>query len=91
MRNDIASQLVRHSFSWFPLVVFQQPLEETLYSRTVSTRLEIHINHLAILVDSPSQILLLTTNLHKYFVDVECVAEPLMSFFQSSSILRAAP
>jgi len=89
MRNAIVSQLVRHNLSRFSLVIFQQPLEETLCSRTVSTGLEKHINHLSILVDSPPQILLFTTNLHKYFVDVECVAKSLMSFFQSSSIFRA--
>ena len=88
MRNAIASQLVRHNLSRFSLVIFQQPPEETLCSRTVTTVLEKHINHLAILINSPPQILLFTTNLHKYFIDVECIAEPLMAFFQSSSILR---
>ena len=88
MRNAIASQLVRHNLSRFTMVIFQQSPVETLSSRSVTTRLEKHIDHLAILVNSPPQVLLLTTNLHKYFVDVECIAEPLMSFFQSSGILR---
>ena len=88
MRNTIASQLVRHNLSRLTMVIFQQSPEETLSSRSVATRLEKHIDHLAILVNSPPQVLLLTTNLHKYFVDVECIAEPLMSFFQSSDILR---
>jgi len=83
MRNAIASQLVRHNLSRFSLVIFQQPLEETLCSRTVSTGLEKHINHLAILVNSPPQVLL------KYFVDVECIAEPLMPTFQPFGILGA--
>jgi hypothetical protein len=81
MRNAIAPQLVRYNPSRLSLMFFQQPLEETLCSCTVTTGLEKHINYLAILVNSPPQVLLLTTNLHKYFVDVECIAKPLMSFF----------
>ncbi len=82
MRNAIASQLVRYNPSRLYLMLFQQPPEETLSSSTVTTGLEKHIDHLAILVNSPPQILLLTTNLHKYFVDVECIAEPLMPTLQ---------
>jgi hypothetical protein len=89
MRNAIASQLVRHYLSRISLVIFQQPLEETLCSCTVTTGLEKHINYLSILVNSTPQVLLLTTYLYKNLVDVKCIAEPLMSFFQSFSILRA--
>jgi len=53
MRNVIASQLVRHNLSRFTLVIFQQPLEETLSSRAVTTHLEKHIDNLAILINSP--------------------------------------
>ena len=81
MRSAIASQLVRHNLSRFSLVIFQQLLEETLCSRTVTTGLEKHINYLAILVNSPPQVLLLTTYLYKNLVDIKCIAEPLMSFF----------
>jgi hypothetical protein len=88
MRNTIASQLVRHNLSRFSLVIFQQPLEETLCSCTVTTSLEKHINYLAILVNSPPQVLPLTTYFYKNLVDIKCIAEPLMSFFQSLSILR---
>jgi hypothetical protein len=53
MRNVIASQLVRHNLSRFTLMIFQQPFEETLSSRAVTTCLEKHIDNLAILVNSP--------------------------------------
>jgi len=82
MRNAIASQLVCHNLSRFTMVIFQQSPEETLSSSPVTTRLEKHIDHLAILVNSPPQVLLLATNLHKYFVDVECITEPLMPTLQ---------
>jgi hypothetical protein len=86
MRNTIAPQRVRYNPSRLSLVIFQQPLEETLCSCTVTTGLEKHINYLAILVNSPPQVLLLATNLHKYFVDVECIAEPLMTTLQPFGI-----
>jgi len=89
MRNAIAPQLVRYNLSRFTMVIFQQSPEETLCSSPVTTRLEKHIDHLAILVNSPPQILLLSTNLHKCFVDVERITEPLMAFLQPPSILRA--
>jgi hypothetical protein len=82
MRNAIAYQLVCHNLSRFTMVIFQQSSEETLSSSPITTRLEKHIDHFAILVNSPPQVLLLTTNLHKYFVDVECIAEPLMTTLQ---------
>jgi hypothetical protein len=91
MRNTIAFQLVRHNLSRFSLVILQQPLEETLCSCAVTTGLEKYINYLAILVNGPPQVLLLTTYLYKHLVDVECITEPLMPFLQSFSILRAEP
>jgi len=87
MRNAIASQLVRYNLSRFAMVMFQQPLEETLSSRSVTTCLEKHIDHLTILVDSPPQVLLFARYLYKNLVDVECIAEPLMPIFQPFSIL----
>ena len=53
MRNAIASQLVGHNLSRFSLVISQQPLEETLCSRAITTGLEKHINYFTILVNSP--------------------------------------
>jgi len=89
MRNAIASQLVRHNLSRFAMVIFQQSLEEARSSRIVTTCLEQHFDHLAILVNSAPQVLPLATDLHRYFVDVECFAESLMPTFQPFGILRA--
>ena len=83
MRNAIASQLVRHTLSRFARVIFQQPLEETLCSRSVTTCLEKHIDHLAIPVDSPPQVVLFASDLYKHFVDVECIAETLVLCWSS--------
>lgn len=53
MRNAIASQFVRHITFSVSLVIFQQPLEETLCNGNVKTGLEKYINCLAILANSP--------------------------------------
>ena len=71
------------------MVIFQQSFEETRSSRSVTTCLEKHIDHLAILVNGPPQVLLLAIYLHKYFVDVESITEPLMPTFQPFGILGA--
>ena len=70
-------------------MLFQQPLEKTLSSSPVTTCLEKHIDHLAILVNSPPQVLLFSINLHKHFIDVKCIAEPLVPTFQPFGILGA--
>jgi len=47
------------------MVAFQQPIKETLSSRAVTTCLEKHIDYLAILVNSPPQVLLFSIYLRK--------------------------
>ena len=89
MCNAIAPQLVCHNLSRFAMVIFQQSLEETHSSRAVTTGLQKHIDNLAILVNSPPQVLLFAPYLHKHFVDVKCIAEPLMPTFRSFGILRS--
>jgi len=89
MRNAIASQLVRHNLSRFAMMIFQKPLEETLSSLAVTTFLEKHIDYFAILVNSPPQALLFAIYLHKYFVYVECIAEPQMRIFQPFGIQKS--
>jgi len=87
MRNSIASQLVCHNLSRFAMMLFQQSLEETRSSCSITTCLEKDIDHLAILVNSPPQVLLFAIYFHKHFVNVKCIAEPLMPTFQPFGIL----
>lgn len=54
---------------------------ETLSGCSITTYLEKHVDYLAILVDSPPQLLLFTTYLYKNFIDIECIAVALMSLF----------
>ena len=89
MRHAIAFQLIRHNLSRFATMLVQQSLEETRSGCSITTCLEKHIDHLAILVNGPPQVLLFAIYLHKHFVDVKCIAEPLMPTSQSFGILKA--
>ena len=52
----------------------------------ITTGLQIHINHLAILIDGLPQIMLLTIDLDEDFIDEEGIAVASMLSFQSSSV-----
>jgi hypothetical protein len=49
-------------------------------------RLQIHIHHLTTLVHSPPQVMLLAVYFYEDFIDIECVAIPLMFALQSSRV-----
>jgi len=74
MRDAVASQLIRDDLPGLTMMRLQQPPEETLGSRSVTTCLQKHIYHLTILVDSPPQALLFSSDLYKNLVDVECIS-----------------
>jgi hypothetical protein len=52
----------------------QKSLEESLGSGTVSASLKVYIYYIPLLVHSPPQIVLLTSDLYEDLIDVECVA-----------------
>ena len=68
------------------LVTPYQPPEEPLFCCAIPLCLEIYIYHFAILVHSPPEIVLLSIDLHEYFINVECVAVSLVPSLQSSSV-----
>jgi hypothetical protein len=67
-------------------VIPQQSPEETLGSRTIPLGLEIDIYHLAILINSPPQVLPLAVDLHKDFIDAEGIAVASALPLQSAGI-----
>ena len=89
MRNAKACQNVHHNRCRFSLMLFQKQPQETLCSRAITTRLGKHIDHIAILVARPSQMLLFASYLYKNFVDLESIAEFLVPFLQSFGIFRS--
>jgi hypothetical protein len=77
MRNAVASQLIRHYLSRFTTMSSYEPLEETLSRRAVPAWLQKYVDHLAILIYRSPQVLLLSADLHEYFINVKCIAETL--------------
>lgn len=86
MRHAVAPQLIRHDLPRFIVMILQEPLKETPGGRAVTTRLEKHVDHLAVLINGAPQILLLPAYLHENFVDVESIAVPLMPTLQSFGV-----
>ena len=89
MRNAVASQLIRDDLSGLAAIISEQSFEEPLGCCTVTSHLQKHIDHLSVLIHGPPQVLLPTLDLHEHFVDVECIAEPLMPTFQPFGIFGA--
>jgi len=54
--------------------------------RPIALYLKIHINDLAILVNSSPPVMLLAVDLHKDFIDVEGVSVASVLSFESSSV-----
>ena len=84
--NTIAPQLIRHYLPGLTMMCLQQTLEEPLARRTVTSHLHEHINNLAILIDCPPGIMLLSTDLHEDLIDEEGIAVALVLSLQSSGI-----
>ncbi len=89
MCHAIASQLVRHYFPGFRLMILQHPLEKALGSLAVSSGLQKHIDYLSILVNRAPQIQLLAADLHEHFINEKCIAETWMPTLQTLGILRS--
>jgi hypothetical protein len=53
---------------------------------SISTGLEIHIHHFTVLINSTPEIMLLAVDLHKDFVDVECVTVASVFPLQPSAV-----
>jgi hypothetical protein len=49
-----------------------------IFKATIPPSLKIHINHLAILIDSSPQVILLAIDLHEDFIDEEGIIVALM-------------
>ena len=78
MSHTVTSQFICNNLPRFPTMFPQQPLKETLCSLPVTSFLEKDINNFTILIDGSPQEMLLTLDLHKYFIDEESVTISLM-------------
>ena len=62
----------------------QQALEEPLSSNPTLFSLEIHIDHLTILINGPPQVMLLAIDFDEDFIDEKCIPIATMLSLQSS-------
>ena len=78
MSHVVASQFIRYDLSRFTSMFPQQPLKEPLCSLTITSLLKKYVHHFTILINRSPQVMLLTMDLHKNFIDEEGIAVSLM-------------
>lgn len=76
MRDAVASQLVCNDHSRHILQSFEQSAEELLGRQSVSARLNQHIEHVAVLIDRPPQVMLDAVDTDEHLVEVPPVTGP---------------
>jgi hypothetical protein len=86
MRYAITTQFVSHDLPGFLTMASQQTPEEALCSSPITLCLKVHINHFAILIDCPPEVMLLAIDLYEDFVNEERVAIASVLSFQAASI-----
>lgn len=84
--NAIASQFVCHDLPGLFPVIAQSSPETPLCGCSISSGLQVHINHFAILVNGSPEIVLLAFDPDKNFIDAEGVAIATMLSLESSGI-----
>lgn len=89
MSNAIAPQLVGHGLRGFRIGRSDASSEEAFGYSAVSTILQQHIHHIAILIDSSPQAFLPTRYLHEDFIDEESIAQSIAFTSQSPRVPRS--
>ena len=91
--DTVTTQLICNDPPRFAAVHSDQALEETLCCPSVPARLQKHIDHLSVLVNSSPQTVLFALNFHEYFIYIESVTiAPVISaksFREFGAELRA--
>ena len=80
--HPITSQFIRHDPPRLSAMGSHQATEETLRSSSVPFSLRIHIKHLAIVVNSSPQVVLLAIDRYKDFVDGEDIGWEPVTFIR---------
>jgi hypothetical protein len=84
--DTVTSQFIGHDFPGFAAIVSYKAPEESLRCCAIPLCLQVDINHLAILVNSTPQLMLLTVDLNEDFIDVERVAVGSVFLFPSTGV-----
>ena len=86
MSNSITAQFVSHNFSGLAVVITKESPEKPFSCGSISSCLEIHINHFAILINSAPQVMLLAIDLYKDFIDEEGISIASVLTFQPAGV-----
>jgi hypothetical protein len=88
MSRIITSEFVGDQPAGFAPLAFEQATEKPFSSLLIAAALHENINDIAVLIDGSPQILLLSLNRDKHFVEMPGVTQAALSFFQFASISR---
>ncbi len=86
--SGIAAELVCHESPWLPALPAQQFMEEACGGPLVPPRLQEDIEHGAVLIDGPPEILSAPLNADEHLIQVPCVAQPPLPSLEAPSVLR---
>ncbi len=87
LRGGIAPQLVGDQPSGLASLAFQQLTEETFSGTPITTRLDEDVNHVAVLVDSTPEIVLLALDGYEELIQVPRITQATLSPLEPTSIL----
>src|SRR2546427_10453371 len=87
----VAAKLVRDQTPWRTALRFQQLPEEAFGGTPVAPWLNEDVDHVAVLVDGPPEIVLATLDIHEQFVQVPGVAQASLPVPQDTGVLRTEP
>jgi hypothetical protein len=79
--NWITSHLIRDDLPRFTLITFQKSFEESFGCLAITPFLDIDVDDITILIHSSPKIMLNAINLHKHFIDKDCVTEAITFLF----------
>jgi hypothetical protein len=82
MRDTVTSELIRDNLPTFATMF----LQESLCSLGITAALKKYINDPTILINGPPQVMLFSLDLHKYFINEECIAISLLLSSQSLGV-----
>ena len=80
--RGVASQFVGNDSQWFGTLTPQEPLKESFCGPLIPMRLDQDVDHVAVLIHSTPQVMLLAVDSNKNLVQVPVVAEPSLSSLQ---------
>jgi len=87
----VAAKLVCDQTPWRTALPFQQLTEEAFGRTPIAPGLDEDLNHVAVLVDGPPEILLAAVDVHEQFVQVPGVAQASLPAPEDAGVRRTEP